>query len=317
MTGLLGLVYKDAFSFHLNNLTGGPPRPGTKETRMRLRTSWIIAVMISLLAVSAFAAPTNRCNTRLPSADTMAAIQQAINNATTTTGRVTIPVWFHIIQGGKSARQGAVSDEAIAAQMDVLNDSYLGLTGGANSDFAFELAGVTRTINKNWFENFALDFAVEAEAKRALKKGGSDTLNIYTLDGVFWLGWAYLPDVAVKDKYSYIDGVVVDWRTLPGGGIDPYSDGDTATHEVGHWLSLLHTFDRGCSLLNDEVKDTPAVAEPNFVCLPGIDSCTGSRFPGTDAVENFMDYTEDFCMYAFTPGQVERMQKAWHALRAK
>lgn len=72
-----------------------------------------------------------------------------------------------------------------------------------------------------------------------------------------------------------------------------------------------------CTLLNDEVKDTPAVAEPNFVCLPGIDTCTGNRFPGTDAVENFMDYTEDFCMYAFSPGQAERMQKAWHALRAK
>src|SRR5688572_1152672 len=109
---------------------------------MRLRTSWIVAVMISLLAVSAFAAPTNRCNTRLPAADQMAAIQTAINNATVTSGRVTIPVWFHVIQGGKSARQGAVSDAAIAAQMDVLNQSFLGQTGGANSDFGFELAGV-------------------------------------------------------------------------------------------------------------------------------------------------------------------------------
>ena len=283
---------------------------------MRIRTSWIIAVMISLLAVSAFAAPTNRCNTRLPAADVMAAMQEAINNASSNAskGRVTIPVWFHVIQGGNSPKEGAVSDRAIAAQMDVLNDSYLGFTGGANADIDFELVGVTRTVNKNWFQNFALDFAVEAQAKSALKKGGSDTLNIYTLDGVFWLGWAYLPDVATKDKYSYIDGVVLDWRTLPGGGMDPYSDGDTATHEVGHWLALLHTFDRGCSNLGDEVKDTPAVAEPNFVCLPGIDTCP--KLAGADAVQNFMDYTEDFCMYEFTQGQVERMRKAWHALRA-
>lgn len=282
---------------------------------MRLTVSFCIALTLSLMSLPAYAADKQRCGTRIPDAAEMAQIDDGIAAKTNSLkGRVTVPVWVHVIQRGGGFANGALSNGAIQAQIDVLNQSFLGFTGGANADFVFSLAGVTRTTNQIWFENIALDFAIEVEAKTALKRGGADTLNIYTTDGVFFLGWAYLPKTATKKKYEVLDGVVVDWRSLPGGNIPPYSDGDTATHEVGHWLALLHTFEGGCTKKNDRVDDTPAEAEPMFFCVNN-DSCTGPKFPGLDPIHNFMDYTEDFCMFEFTRGQVDRMRAAWAAYR--
>ena len=99
---------------------------------------------------------------------------------------------------------------------------------------------------------------------------------------------------------------------MPGGDVEPYNEGDTATHEVGHWLSLLHTFDNGCASPGDEVRDTPYEAERAFGCPLGRDTCVQ---PGNDPVENFMDYSDDPCMHEFTWGQSFRMLGAWYVVR--
>lgn len=257
----------------------------------------------------------DRCGTRQPSDEEIAAIEKAVSRgAKRAKANVTVPVWFHVINRGEGFENGNLSDVMIRAQMRVLNDSFNGKTGGASTGFAFTLAGITRTTNQEWFEQMAYDVDIELSAKRALRQGDAGTLNIYSIDGGPYLGWAYFPSITTG-SYADLDGVVVDWRSLPGGTFTIYSEGDTATHEVGHWLALYHTFQGGCTPFNDYVSDTPAEFSPAWNCPTGRDSCFQSVHPGLDPITNFMDYSQDSCMYEFTAGQVDRMRAAWAAYR--
>ena len=270
-----------------------------------------------LLAVTPlYAAPQpERCGTKAPGVDEIATIEAAVKKGQKGKTSAVIDVWVHVISKGSGFANGELPDSMIREQIRVLNDSYNGRTGGANTGFGLNLAGVTRTTNANWFANMVLDVSVELEAKTALRRGGNSTLNIYTVDGGPYLGFAYFPDILTDPTYAKLDGVVLDWRSLPGGTFAIYSEGDTATHEVGHWLALYHTFEGKCGSKGDYVEDTPAEFSPAFNCPVGRDTCAGASQPGLDPITNFMDYSQDSCMYEFTPGQVARMQAAWAAFR--
>ena len=112
-----------------------------------------------------------------------------------------------------------------------------------------------------------------------------------------------------------LDGVLIHYGSLPGGFIGNYNLGYTATHEVGHYLGLAHTFEQGCKGHGDYVDDTPAMEVPTSGCPVGKDTCP--RDAGLDPVENYMDYSYDRCYTAFTHGQTERMQKQYAHWRLK
>ncbi len=267
--------------------------------------------VVMLAAVAAWAEPPVRCATRQIDEDQAQADGAEVGKNAGRGQADKIPVWFHVISAGAGV-ETEVPDSWIRDQMKVLDKAFAGMTGGAFTGFTFELAGLTRTENADWFY-MGISSAMESAAKAALRRGGPETLNIYTTDGGGYLGWATFPFWYAGNPSD--DGVVVDFRSLPGGPYAVYSEGDTATHEIGHWLGLYHTFQYGCTPFNDGVADTPAERSPAFRCPVGRDTCPGPKHPGDDPIENFMDYTYDACMYQFTWGQVDRMQEAWMTWR--
>jgi pregnancy-associated plasma protein-A len=225
-------------------------------------------------------------------------------------GSIVIPVAFHVIRKDATIEGGNIPRQWIEDQITVLNYSFDGTTGGVDAGIRFRLDSVERVTKKSWFHMIA-GSSKDTKMKEALHVGGPETLNIYTAElGQFLLGYATFP-------WSYPrldqDGVVLEFRSLPGSDFGPYDEGDTGTHEVGHWLGLFHTFQNGCEVPGDFIDDTPFEASPAFGCPEGRNTCAGG---GADPITNFMDYTDDGCMFEFTDDQAIRMRQSWRGFRA-
>lgn len=240
-----------------------------------------------------------RCGTRHLTAEDVADIDAEISarlraNPSVTSG--TVNVYFHVIRKGTGIANGDVPDSQIQDQIDILNAAY------APTGWQFNLMSTDRTTNATWY-TMTPGTTAETQAKNALRKGTAQDLNFYTANpGQGLLGWATFPsDYRSKPK---MDGVVVLFSSLPGGSAVPYDEGDTGTHETGHWMGLFHTFQGACSNANDRVADTPAERSAAYGCPVGRNTCSAA---GLDPINNFMDYTDDSCMDRFTTGQDSRM----------
>ena len=220
-------------------------------------------------------------------------------------GPIVIPTYVHVMAAEDGT--GDVSDEQVDLQIEQMNQGFGGgeSAAAAETGFRFELEDVRRYYDDKWH--------IDQQTKKyrsQTRVGGAETLNIWVVEfpylGIAQFPWDY-------DKNSDTDGVRVLWSSLPEGSETNYNEGDTATHEVGHWLGLFHTFDGGCSPENDGVNDTPAQSSPTGGCPEGRDSC---ELPGLDPIHNYMDYSYDSCLTEFTEGQTLRMQDMYAAYRA-
>jgi len=213
-----------------------------------------------------------------------------------------VNVYFHIVTDGTN---GNLRDSQVDSQIRVLNNAF------TPWGWAFNLAAVDRTVNAEWFSDC---YSNDKPMKQALHQGTAQDLNIYSCVPGPYLGFATFPS-SYRGQPDQ-DGVVILYTSLPHGSEPNYDEGDTATHEVGHWFGLYHTFQNGCSKNGDYVDDTPAERSPAFECPVGRDTCEGIKYPGLDPIENFMDYTYDACMFQFTSGQDARMDQMFTIYRA-
>ncbi|KFA62837.1 hypothetical protein S40285_03811 [Stachybotrys chlorohalonatus IBT 40285] len=270
------------------------------------------SLLYGLMATASMAQAKFMCGAPEPDAATLAfaeefAIQEA---ATRRTGNLTalrmpfsVDTYVHIVARGTSVSDGYLSDATVRAQMDVINADF------APAGITFNLLGTTRTINSQWASD-----GNEMAMKRSLRRGDYSTLNLYFLYSLGGnLGYCYFPTTATPGSTAYIrDGCSILSSSVPGGSSVGFNLGRTATHEIGHWMNLFHTFQGGCSGSGDSVSDTPAQSSPSSGCPVGRDSCAGG---GLDPIHNYMDYSDDACYEEFTPGQITRMNSAWSAFR--
>lgn len=267
----------------------------------RLRRQASFALMIALNAAASFNlySATARCDTQSPSESDQQRMQQRVmtwreSSQTLLATDIVVPVFFHVLR--RNDGSGDIPDQQLFDQIDVLNSDY------HETRFRFLFAGSDRTNNSMW-AGVPHRSEWEIEMKRQLSRDVLHTLNVYVCPDlpIQLPGWGTFP--FEFEESDFMHGVVVLKDTFPGGTDAPFNLGKTLTHEVGHYLGLLHTFQGSCSPVNDGADDTPA-HQVNYGKPPdSTDTCPNSE--GNDPVHNYMNYTDDDWMSQFTPGQAE------------
>lgn len=216
---------------------------------------------------------------------------------------VVINVRFvHIVDG----QNGAISNGQRADQIEVMNDAFSGM----GISFVYSEDDVV-VVDDAQFFHMGHGSLRERQCKTQHQAADPENgLNFYTAaPGGGLLGWATFPHDMAGDPQ--MDGVVMLHTTLPGGSIARYNLGATATHEVGHWLGLYHTFQDGCFGNGDEVDDTPAHSGPNDGKPADSDQphnlCSSEPAGSLCPIHNYMNYVDDDWMNEFTAGQQERV----------
>lgn len=246
-----------------------------------------------------------------------------------------IPVVFHIVHNGDAIGVGEnISELQVTSQLDALNrdfnfqdpdianvpEPFRNLVADCKLQFClakYDPSGLPTTgiIRHELAQtSWSSDSMIDNVLKPATIWDNKRYLNIWSVrmggsllsDGV--LAYATFPGFGPDDE----DGVVARYNTIGTAGgnyMTGYEKGKTVSHEVGHWLGLLHTwgFSAGCGDQGDFIADTPDQDDLNFGCptFPHF-SCSGQV--NGDMFMNYMDYTYDGCRNLFTLGQAERMR---------
>lgn len=252
---------------------------------------------------------------------------------------IIIPLVVHIIY---HTQEENLSDEQVKSQIDVLNEDF-----GGNNATTLEVPNVWRSFLTDSKIRFCLALRTASPNNPQNTNGierkyspieafnaFTDTLKISALGGSdawntkkylnIWvcnlednlLGYSTFP---LSDTLR--DGVVINYKAFGRKGdlYSRYNYGRTLTHEIGHYLNLVHIWgdddpDFPCSN-DDNIDDTPLQAVPTYCCpsFPKYDACQTS---GNGIMYmNYMDYTDDKYMEFFTPDQIARMDTAINNFR--
>ncbi len=232
---------------------------------------------------------------------------------------INIPVVVHVLYHNNKEN---ISQEQIQSQIDALNRDFRKMNEdheniparfadlAADVQIEFALAKVdpvgrntTGIIRKYTpVTSWEMDDQIKYSNAAGSDAWDADSyLNIWVGNLSNLLGYA-----SVVGGDGKKDGVVIAYKAF--GTINtsaPFNLGRTAVHEVGHWLGLKHIWgDAYCG--DDMVDDTPQQRAFTSGCPTGVRVTCGSA--NGDMYMNYMDFTNDACMYLFTHGQKERMR---------
>ncbi|KAG2024068.1 metalloprotease [Coprinopsis cinerea AmutBmut pab1-1] len=310
---------------------------------------YLLALLFSIVHATTAAAALVRCGSHLSTDEVLATEAhfeahkvRALADHQAGFTSYNVEVHFHVINSGESPAEGNVPDSQIEDQIAVLNEGF------ADTGLTFTLVNTTRTLNLHWFANANSRNSVDAEMKRALRVGGPETLNIFTVgftseDNAGTIGYGSYPT-------GYANNPSVD-------GIGEYSPRHSSNQLVDDTalssaLVLLLAGWHGCPVRRGKGANEPRfqVQQPQILtqarktaihevghwvglyhtfqnaCRPIGDfvddtpseawEATGCPIgrdscpedPGLDPIHNYMDYTDDACVTHFTPGQVERLR---------
>jgi hypothetical protein len=254
-----------------------------------------------------------------------------------------IPVVVHVLHNSLEGTVGGsgnwnITDEQIKSQIEVLNEDYRKIAGtrgfnthpqGADVMIEFCLAAKspdgkssTGIIRKFWSTTpLSPSNLGEIAAFKAVSIWPTDLyLNLWVTDiDKNIAGFAQFPrgsgleGIDASNGKDEEDGIVIDYLNFGRvGELEPkYNLGRTCTHEVAHWLGLLHLWgDAFCG--NDFVEDTPPQAGSNTnlstLCPQTFSKCAGNTT--ADFNFNYLDFSPDVCMNMFTVLQKKRMRTA-------
>ena len=218
--------------------------------------------------------------------------------------QVIIYVIWHVIHA--SNNMGNIPESSIVGQIDAMNIAY----GNNNSNIAFVLDSINRVENDDWFTGWSPDDeGLDETGMQALSYDPAHYLNIYSVQlwsagggGFVTYGYTYSPHTNNLPESHWRNGFTVDYKVIYG---EQYYSSSTAPHEAGHYLGLYHTFQTDCNAPDDAVDDTPRNDSQYVQTCSAQDTCPND--PGDDPVENYMNYSDDWCQTVFTPGQNDRM----------
>jgi hypothetical protein len=231
----------------------------------------------------------------------------------------TIPVVVHVVWNTTAQN---ISDQMVASQIRVMNEDFRKMSGtpgwnnhpaGADVKVQFKLAdrdpnGLPHSgINRIFTTKTSFSYTTDDALLKGLSYWPSQQyLNIWTCNisgGI--LGYSPYPGGPAAR-----DGVVILFSAFGDNSpAYPYNKGRTTTHEVGHWLNLIHLWgDVNTCFGTDYCEDTPPCSGQYFSQVP---SCpVPSQCSNLRQIQNYMDYSDDGCMNMFTNDQTSRMRAA-------